>query len=278
MDDAYFSPGVSWSDRLGTISATLSDFEAANRAVVLRCLREDQLRIVINMPAEALLAMLGGDHYRNSYELPFVAGQTRGPSPKRISVDRLLGFVPDGRNHYFGAISLGGTGVRFYGEYCVVLRPEATEDVRVLDRNSYELLEDPLAKEPNPTALVQTLSATWEEVPSVLVLKVLLGAVAHHPNRLLPPGVVAETVLRDEDFLEVHFRQRIVAPAIEEVRQAPEEVSRETHLRQLAANGQMLRPEELIWASRRHQVDLATTRTATRNRIVTTGGRGARWR
>lgn len=273
MTGIYFKPGSTWSDRLAAFCGGLTEFENANREVVQRCLKDDQLRVVINLPADALLALLGGDHYRNCYELPFVAGEVRAPSPKRMQVDGLLGFQPDGRDYYFAAVSFGGTGVRFYGEYCMVISPGAVKEPRILDRNSYELLDEPLRQN---LSLVAILGGNWGDLSSVLTLKVL--TTIRQPNRLLPPGVVSETVLRDEDFVEVHLRQKIFRQAVEEIRQAPEDLTRDSHLRQQLARGQMPRPEELLWSRHRHDVDVATARIGVNSRIVTTSGRGGRWK
>lgn len=274
--DTYFRPGISWQRRHASACEGLSPFEAANSRLIARSAESGELRVVVNMPAEALLAMLGGDHYRNCYELPFVAGERRGPSAKRIRVDALLGFVPDGRDVYFAALSLGGAGVRFYGEYCVALDVEAVGEPALLDRNSYELLEPPLLGHPDPSALVEALRASWGERATVLSLKVLQGA--QQTRRLLPLGAIAEQVLRDEDFVEVHLRVKLTARAIEEVRQAPEELTRDDRIRQRLGRGLPPTPSELLWTQRRAQVDRAMVDAGVRSRVVTTNGRGTRWR
>jgi hypothetical protein len=276
MSSPYFKPGSTWSDRLAEVSEALSNFEAANRDVILRCLKQDQLRVVVNLPADALLGVLGGDHYRNCYELPFIAGAVRVPSQKRIRVDSLLGFVPDGRNRYFAAISFGGTGVRFYGEYCLAIKPSVLNGPAILDRNSYELLDPPLSEEENPSAIVGVLRGSWNDLPAVLTLKVL--ASVRQENRLLPPGAISDAVLRDEDFVEVHLADKIVTASIDEIRQAPEDVARDSHLRQQLAKRNMPRPEELLWSKQRHEVDIQLGQAGVKNRIITTNGRGARWK
>src|SRR5262249_10088019 len=134
MDGVYFRRGSTWGDRLRDWLAqqtTGKEFLEANAAAIERWLGEHGCRIVVNAPAIALLAILNGDKYKNKYELARI-GQASPPSERRVVVDQLLGFVPDGRDWYFGAVAVGGAGVRFYGEYCLVLKKTAAGAPRLL--------------------------------------------------------------------------------------------------------------------------------------------------
>jgi hypothetical protein len=72
-------------------------FVSANHLAISRGLthKESGLRMVVNIPAEALLAFVkdGEDgEYGNVYAEPIIAGKKRTPSAARIKVDALLGF------------------------------------------------------------------------------------------------------------------------------------------------------------------------------------------
>ena len=45
-------------------------------------------------------------------------------------------------DYYFAAVSMEGTGVRYYGEYCMVLAGDArpTARMQIVDRDSYEIV------------------------------------------------------------------------------------------------------------------------------------------
>jgi hypothetical protein len=120
-----FQP-MSWADRvkawLQYRPSLEQEFLSANRDAIRRCVGhgESGLRMVVNIPADGLLGFLADGRYKNAYELPFVAGAERQPSTTRQQVDKLIQLVPP-KDYYFGAIALGGTGIRFYGEYCLSL-------------------------------------------------------------------------------------------------------------------------------------------------------------
>ena len=287
MIEQYFVAGVSWSDRLASVLATAPPFVKANAAMVDRWLVEHGARVVINIGADGLLAVLGGERYKNKYELKTLGGPERKPSPRRVSVDKMLGFMPDGRDWYFGAVALGGAGVRFYGEYCLVLR-DSVRGTTLLDRNSYDLTDPPLDQ---ISDVVTALRGTWNDLPSIFKLKILPHL--QDIERLVTVGVLSELVLHDEDFIEVHMQRLKTAEgtgaqtpveggfdrtAIEEIRQAPEEVAQEEHLIRQFDRTRLPTSSELLWAARRSSVDRQLDTLRIPNRVVTTEGRGVRWR
>jgi hypothetical protein len=237
---------------------------------------ESGLRVVINISARALLSFLAEGRYRNLYESPVIGGMRREVSPERIRVDTLLGFDRP-EQFYFGAVALGGTGVRFYGEYCMVLRPSAIHDgTQVLDRDSYDLLLPPLASQPPDVSVVDMLRGTWAEVVDVLTLKLL--PELRGSRRLVTTGTVSELILRDQEFVEVHKRGPIAPDAIEELRQSPDEVAIEARIAARSAAGFPPTAVELQWLERREEVVRALEAAGLPYRIVTLHGRGYQWR
>jgi len=141
FDPTYFS-AQSWADRVDRWETDNqgSVFSGGNVAVIRQMLSDPEtgLRMVVNITADALRSFLSEGRYRNLYDSPLVGGSARQPSPERVKVDSRFGLGP---NVYFGALALGGTGVRFYGEYCMVIKLDRVPaDTRLFDRDSYDIL------------------------------------------------------------------------------------------------------------------------------------------
>ena len=69
-------------------------FREANHQAITRCLTDSEsgFRMVVNIPADALLSFMQGGRYLNASDLPVVAGKRREPSEARRRVDALVGF------------------------------------------------------------------------------------------------------------------------------------------------------------------------------------------
>src|SRR4029079_16002742 len=68
------------------------------------------------------------------------------PVPTRLGVDEALAKLTAGPKEsiYFGAVELNGTGVRFYGDLCLILAPQNVPQTTViLESNSYDLVRPP---------------------------------------------------------------------------------------------------------------------------------------
>jgi hypothetical protein len=248
----------------------------ANVAAIRRCLEhpESGVRMVVNTSADALRGLLRGGSYLNCYDSPFVAGKERKASPTRIYVDGLLG-LKDPKKTYYGAASMGGTGIRFYGEYCLVLKTTAIDDdTKVHDRNSYDLLHPPLSSDPK--ASVEQMAGTWADRIDMLVMKVV--PEIPNPTRLMTLGTVSDAVLHDEDYVEILKEgSSFSSKDIEEIREAPEEQVVEGHILQRVEQGALPRPDEVVWVARRARVRSELTQARLRTRVVASEGRGGRW-
>jgi hypothetical protein len=285
LDEVLFPRRASWRRRL---TAWLdreerkfpNSFLEANVEVITRTIEDAEtgLRMVVNIPADALLSLLDEGRYRNAYDRPRVGGVEREPSETRRKVDTLLGFGADARHYYFGAVALGGTGVRFYGEYCMVLRSEAVPpSTRVFDRNCYDLVQPPLEQVADTRRLVECLRGTWSRnLLDMLVLKCV--PALRSTQRLLTAGTVSEAILRDEDFVEVHRRDTFGPGELEEVRQSPEESMLAAQIETRRRQGSPPSPAEFLWSSRRNLVDRRLMEHSVKTRTVTTSARTQRWR
>jgi hypothetical protein len=279
LDPVYFSTDE-WRDRVSAWlrSQQPDPFVDGNLLLVRQIMEhaESGLRVVINITAHALLSFLAERRYRNLYESPIIGGARRQVSPERQRVDTLLELDPPVQ-FYFGAVALGGTGVRFYGEYCMVLHPsEIDRATQVFDRDSYDLLLPPLVSQPEEDAIAKRLRGTWSDVVDMLTLKLL--PELRGSRRLVTTGTVSEMILRDQEFVEVHKRGPIRPDSIEELRQSPDEVAIEACIAARSVAGFPPTGVELRWLQRREEVVRALEAEGVAYRIVTLHGRGYQWR
>jgi hypothetical protein len=280
LDPAYFSSDT-WAQRVQNwlSGATANPFLDGNMRIIRQIMShaESGLRVVINISAEALLSFLARRHYHNLYEEPVIGGKRRTPSQERLDVDRLLGFGNRARDFYFGAAALGGTGVRFYGEYCMTLKPsEIPDNTQIFDRDSYDLLLPPLSDAPDVSAVAAQLRGSWQERIDMLVRKLL--PELRGSNQLITTGTVSEMILHDQEFVEVHKQGAIAPQSIEEVRQSPDEIAIEARIQARSNVGFAPNAVELRWLQQRRSVIEALQREGILCRVVTLHGRGYQWR
>jgi hypothetical protein len=280
LDSGYFSDD-SWGYRVQKwlSGAAHNPFLDGNMRIIRQIMShaESGLRMVINISAEALLSFLAERRYYNLYEEPVIGGKRRKPSQERIDVDRLLGFGSNASDFYFGAVALGGTGVRFYGEYCMALKPsEIPGDTQIFDRDSYDLLLPPLSEVPDVSAVAAQLRGSWKDRIDMLVRKVLPELSGS--NQLITTGTVSEMILRDQEFVEIHKRGALGPSSIEEVRQSPDEIAIEARIQARSNAGFAPNAVELRWLQQRRNVVEALQREGILCRVVTLHGRGYQWR
>lgn len=148
------------NDLLGQLSGEEKSFAEANVEAVKRSCYgygpdaanpdpSSGARVVVNI-ASVHVPDFVRNGYKNGYDLGrYRIGQDRqGDTPKtRELVDDALP-VSDASNVYFGAASLTGAGIRFYGDICMVLKGKAIPaSTVVLDRNSYDLVRQPFSND-----------------------------------------------------------------------------------------------------------------------------------
>jgi len=174
-------------------------------------------RIVFNMSCKHVPdfcndSTITGSAYKNAYKL------SSSPSPIRIAVDEtvercsaMLGSSLAKEDISFAAIETSGTGIRFYGDMCLVLKPPS--DMRqflLIDRNSYDVTRNPIAQRVRDAvslgvtgeqARVVEMSrwfGRWADLAHLLAMKIIrrLPLAA----RRWTTGQVAQAVLEDEDY------------------------------------------------------------------------------
>jgi hypothetical protein len=285
LDRLYFSQKP-WAERLEAwlrkhASARTFIGADAQAVEVISKRRDLGLRMSVNIPPHALLLFFNDGRYKNGYELKPRAGSGEGgPSATRRRVDAALfpGSDRPPAKHYFGAVVLGGSGVRYYGEYCVVLKETQKvipDDTQVLDRNSYDAIFAPLAGLEPLDKIMERLRGRWgRDLVPMVKLKILpeLGAAP----RLTTAATASETLLHDESFVEVHKYGTFRPGDVHEVRESAADAAVETDLVRRRARGQPHVPEESIWLARRHRVDQALAAYGIKARIIVTTGRTPR--
>jgi hypothetical protein len=283
-----------WQQRIAHTLDQASDwdngaFAQANAqyvsALALAKGEDARLHIVFNIGADALRSYLDTDDYKNTYEHPVVEGKRLAPSERRKHVDRVVGLDRP-ENFYFCAVSIGGTGMRFYGEYCVVLKSPQDEIgvKRILDRNSYDFTCPPLARflDGQPLARQQEIASKLmcgfrsQDFGDMLSIKVLQHEGSR--ARLYTAGAVGQAVLFDEDYAEAYHAGKIWLASVLEVRSHPEDEMTESSIQSRHAAGETVSIEEQQWAARRRLAREAMERRDIRHRSVTGNGRGRRWR
>lgn len=285
LDPIYFADKP-WDERVADWEASVAGhrFSAGNEQVVRTAIDDPDagLCVVVNLGVTALLGLLPDGRYLNLYERPVIGGEAREGSPERVTVDEALGVR--GKDVYFAAVALGGAGVRYYGEYCLVLRLDRVDpDPHLLDRDSYDLLLDPL--DGVRDRVVERLEGWWSTDRRAMVLMKVLPEVAHD-HRLVTTGTVSEMVLKDQEFIEVHLvpdrppgvRGGFGRDAVEEVRESPDEVAVATRLRERAEDGQLLSDVEDEWLRRRECATRVIAKAKLPSRVVTHHGKGYQWK
>lgn len=287
FDPVYFSDQP-WDDRVTTWVAAARELEFArgNEAVVRQAVSDDDsgLRVVVNIGTHALLKLLPSGRYLNLYERPDVGGARQVPSQERNEVDEALGLK--GKETYFAAVALGGVGVRFYGEYCLVLALEDVDaDPHLFDRDSYDILLPPFTDLPDRQVLIDRLVGRWTADRHDMVLLKVLPELAHQ-RRLVTTGTISEAVLKDQEFIEVHLHPDhhhgqpggFGRDDLLELRESPDEVAVATRLRERSDDGLLLTDIEDEWLLRRECVTRVVATAKLPSRVVTQHGRGYQWK
>lgn len=290
---AYFTT-PSWATRRAAYIASPSQsvgsgFAEANAAAIRNMVLANgylaRLHVVFNLGAGALLEYFRTGDYKNAYQMPVVNGKQRRPSKTRIRVDRLIG-LSDPATTYFCALEMSGPGVRFYGEYCAVLKSpdDARRVSRVLDRNSYELICNPLKSylegfdERGRRGFIDGLGAAFRsrDCADLLAIRVMQTQNGH--SRLLTSGTIGAAVIRDEDYVEAYHEGPIALPTVLELREGGEEKAIEASINGRWLAMQNVSVEEMLWLRRREAVRGAARKAGIPTTTVIASGRTQRWK
>lgn len=243
-------------------------------------------RVVFNMSNETIPKFCadstgpGASAYLNAYTVAVrqIGGKPKNVSKRRQLVDEAVSKVTKVRKEdmYFGAVEMSGSGVRFYGDYCLVLK-RARDDEYVLDRNSFDIARPPLALSGELDAkrmerAVDSISGTWKaDLGHMLVVKTFQSVPVS--SRRLTLGQVSTVVLNDEDYVEVVRNGSFEASDVDEVRTSATESARQAAIGDRASYGPTPTLAELQWRERRLKAEIALQKMNLQVRVVTAPGR-----
>jgi len=289
-----------WDEFLETLQTSVATFEGANvEAIKNTVLSGDPNApskakggacIVLNMAA-ADVPDFCRDGYKNIYQLEtdyrlkkerrlVQVGDPPKVSETRKFVDKALdaarGIKPEVT--YFAAIELSGPGIRFYGDICLVLkRNDAVRNAWLLDRNSYDLVRNPINQEIKGSAALAMAKVSEHSfqfdpyLQSVSVRKVMEQTTA--PDRRLTAGEIAEKLRADEDYIEVFWQQPITAEDILEARSSASDAAAEALTTAQLRTGPAPSLAQLTSRAQRGAAQRALRKARVPFRVVTTSGR-----
>jgi hypothetical protein len=233
-----------------------------------------------------------GSHpaYLNSYDLKKSQVRVGSEPPddhwkKREIVDHALASL-HGRamnEVYYAAAELNGAGIRFYGDICLVLKPETVpSDTVVLDRNSYDVLRAPFAttvdrfehsnrQQSARVHILQSLSGKFRpDLKTIGALKVL--TVTGERDRRFSTGQVSGGVLDDEDYLEILKVGSFDAKAVETARLSAAEAALESYVERRLQEDPWTH-EARTWLTERRNAMRALEEAGIPVAIIATAGR-----
>ncbi len=244
------------------------------------------VRVVFNLSSVHVRPFLSAG-YKNCYDLAS-AGRLGGGLPpevskRRRSVDTVIaeiagsGVKPE--DLYYGAVELNGSGMRYYGDMCLVLNADTDTTPStslVLYRNSYDLDRNPLRGRIEGDASkfrieADNLAGKWTDVPDMAVCKIMDGAAL--TPRLITSGFVSEGILADEDYLEVPRVGAFRDNELSEVRTAASDVAAETRVTDRLLHGPTPSLAQILWRHRRRDAERVLESAEIPVRVITTLGR-----
>lgn len=237
----------------------------------------------VHVPSFCKLSRQGRlDAYLNAYDLKRL-GMGAGASQTRQRVDAALplpaNITPE--RVYFGAVEVAGTGIRFYGDFCFVLKPAVVLDNTViLETNSYDLAREPLATvihraqtpESKRRFFASRMSATWGNDRCDVIASKVLQTLGEREYRLTL-GQIAHAARNDEHYVEVLHVGSFSADQLEEVRVSAEDAALEAQIAARLQVGPAPSAAEAEWRQRRRQAVAALNDLRVPVRTITTIGR-----
>ncbi|MEU1973178.1 hypothetical protein ABZ477_16100 [Microbacterium sp. NPDC019599] len=216
------------------------------------------VRVVVNVAAVHVPSVLK-DGYKNRYDLnkaPIVGSR----QDKRLDVDTAVaaidGVTPAGL--YYAAMELNGAGMRFYGDFGMVLKTERIdEDQLVLFMNSFDIEREPLRGRVNGdperrAEAAREIAGGWRD-RAEMVWQKLRDNGGIPQARLISSAAVSHGVLDDEDYLEVPLSGSFGSGNVDHVRTAAPDAAREAAITNNEARRGLTQSQ---WVSqRRHAAD-----------------------
>lgn len=259
------------------------------------------MKAVVNIAARHALPFLdttsgkpGRGTYINRPAVNRIVGTPPNGPTVRDRVDEVLeqaaadeGHPTQAADMHFAALELNGTGIAYFGDVCLVLKDDAVpDDTLILIHNSYDMTVPPVvgevyepgdwrATKARAVKVARSWAGTWEQhAVEMAVVKVLF----HRPDqeRRLTTGQISDSVLTDEDYIEV-VRGHSFSPAeVQEIRFSAADAAREAQIADHLMLGPHPTASEMLWRARRRAVWRMAQQEKLPCRVVTSTGRSRR--
>jgi hypothetical protein len=293
-----------WEDKVSKYLERYRDDELAmaeaNRDMVLRVVsgmgpdkptvdESSGARAVVNISAVHIPSFCkprpGEKPYKNTYDLqkePVLGDrQPINVSSSRKAVDGVIqgGLHKQPADLYFAAVEINGTGVRFYGDMCLVLKRAAVAaDTPVLTTNSYDLIRPPITPAgaapdiPALTLLIDQMAGEWQANTGHLAALKSFD-ILQHTARRLTTGQISDAILEDEDYLEVLKAGTFGANDLQEARVSAADTAAEIQIGERTRLGPCPSLAEIQWRKQRLAAQRSLAASGVTVRVITTSGR-----
>ncbi len=253
------------------------------------------LCVVVNLPARRAISFLmphspgtGQGMYHNRYAHAQIVGKPLPTGGAREKLDKALSDIsPDrklsARSGHYAALEVNGTGVRYFGDVCLVLKPETVgAETLTLLRNSYDVRTPPASEKLDGLTgddwdkQVRDILTSWMGAwgdDGVYIAATKIMANAPDTNRRMTTAHVSGGVLSDEDYIEVVLSHGFDPTAVAELRVTVDDAAAEALIGDRTRVGHPPSAAEALWRFRRRVVSM---RAQSRNlpvRVITTTGR-----
>jgi len=293
LDNKWGAKTKSLTDRYTADEKLYGDFAEANIKSIQQSHKE--LHVVVNISAAHIPNLfarsISGKRpvYLNCYDLGIRNAHIGEEIPNdtwrtREIVDHALETIHGQKkeNIYFMAVDLNGTGVRFYGDICIVLKDIDSNTV-VLDRNSFDMIRDPLSDQLTQArsevekhkilcGRAIELAGHWgTSLDSIIAVKVL--TITGERDRLLTLGQISNGILDDEDYIEVLKIGSFAIEDIERIRLSSNDVALENYIYNRNRTGYPPSAAEQLWLMQRQEALYTFNRYRVKVVVATVSGR-----
>jgi hypothetical protein len=243
---------------------------------------------VVNLPAvRAVLFLMPYDQtkghgvYENQYTYASRVGEPLKNNGVRKEIDEALARISkrDGlaaKNGHYAAMDLNGTGVRYFGDVCLVLKEDTVAPkTLILERNSFEVRVPPADRKTGSVAeKLENWAGKWGAHAVYMAAKLIMEGQPLG-QRLMKTGTISDRLIEDEDYLEVIMHKGFKPDDVAEVRVTAEDAAAEALIGDRARVGLAPTGAEALWRYRRRLATWLARSTASKLpvRVVTTTGR-----
>ena len=214
----------------------------------------DAARVTINMGSKKLTSLIATDAYPTVYEMAREEAARTGREPEdvlrtrqtehytgRVRFDR---HFANGESFVYGALNLRGVGPRYYGWYCVALKPPADEGLlALLPGNSLELYVDDVGENVDQEGVARDAGA-WSHRAQVAACK--HGEALQSTDPVHWPDMICSPDKNEQRFIEAILGDTVSRTQIEEIRIATDDAASLQRLLLRGLMGEALAPDERL--------------------------------